>query len=390
MRTLLMRAALCLLSLTLLMASAWPAARGESDPYQEQLDRMSLEEKVCQMFVVEPTSIIKKDYLYTLGSATRKALARYPVGGFIYFPRNLPGRDALKQGIAYYQQVMADLGAPPLIICADEEGGSITRVVKRYGQMDFPAPQAIGTQGAEAARQAGLEAGAVMKALGFNLNLAPALDLTDGTGPLGSRSYGSRPAQVIPPAGAFVKALQEQGIAATAKHFPGMGSAGKDTHQGLANNDRTLEQLQSHELLPFVALMEEGIPLIMVGHVTYTALDPERPASLSPVIVKDLLREHMGYEGLIITDALGMKAVTGDYSSGEAAVMAIQAGHDLLLMPAHFKNALKGVLEAVTKGEIAESRIDESVLRILRFKDSFLAHETGLMFSEQPYTKHTS
>lgn len=377
MKALQRRAALCLVGLALLMAGAWPAARGESDPYQERLARMSLEEKICQLFVVEPTSIIKKDYLYTRGSATLKALARYPVGGFVYFPRNLTGRDALKQGIAYYQQVMADLGYPPLLICADEEGGSITRLAKRYGAFDFPAPWAIGEQGAAAARQAGLEAGALMKGLGFNLNLAPVLDLTDGTGPLGSRAYGSQPNQVIPLAGAFVKALQEQGIAAAAKHFPGMGSASSDTHQGLAKSDRSLEQLQHHELLPFVALMEQGIPLIMVGHVTYTSLDPERPASLSPVIVKGLLREHMGYEGLIITDALGMKAVTGDYSSGEAAVLAIQAGHDLLLMPAHFQNALKGVLAAVAKGEIAESRIDESVMRILRFKDSFLTHETG-------------
>lgn len=378
------RAALCLVGLALLVAGAWPAARGESDPYQERLARMSLEEKICQLFVVEPTSIIKKDYLYTRGSATRKALARYPVGGFVYFPWNLTGRDALKQGIAYYQQVMADLGYPPLLICADEEGGSITRLARRYGAFDFPAPWAIGEQGPAAARQAGLEAGALMKELGFNLNLAPVLDLTDGTGPLGSRVYGSQPNQVIPLAGAFVKALQEQGIAAAAKHFPGMGSASSDTHQGLAKSDRSLEQLQQHELLPFVALMEQGIPLIMVGHVTYTGLDPERPASLSPVIVKNLLREHMGYEGLIITDALGMQAISKTYSSGEAAVLAIQAGHDLLLMPAHFKNALKGVLEAVARGEIAESRIDESVKRILQFKDSFLAHEAGLMFNEQP------
>ena len=384
MKTLQRRAALCLVGLALLVAGAWPAARGESDPYQERLARMSLEEKICQLFVVEPTSIIKKDYLYTRGSATRKALARYPVGGFVYFPRNLTGRDALKQGIAYYQQVMVDQGYPPLIICADEEGGSITRLARRYGAFDFPAPQAIGEQGPAAARQAGLKAGALMKELGFNLNLAPVLDLTDGTGPLGSRVYGSQPNQVIPLAGAFVKALQEQGIAATAKHFPGMGSASSDTHQGLAKSDRSLEQLQQHELLPFVALMDQGIPLIMVGHVTYTSLDPERPASLSPILVQGLLREHMGYEGLIITDALGMQAISKTYSSGEAAVLAIQAGHDLLLMPAHFKNALKGVLEAVARGEIAESRIDESVKRILRFKDSFLTHETGLMFNEQP------
>lgn len=261
-------AALCLLGLALLMAGAGPAARGESDPYQERLARMSLEEKICQLFVVEPTSIIKKDYLYTRGSATRKALARYPVGGLVYFPRNLTHKDALTQGIAYYQQVMAEQGAPPLLICADEEGGSISRVVRRYGQAEFPSPGAVGQRGLEAARQSGLDAGSVMKGLGFNLNLAPSLDLTDGTGPLGSRTYGSRPEQVIPLASAFVAALKEQGIAATAKHFPGIGSAGSDTHQGLAASGRSLEELLGHELLPFAALIKQGIPMVMVGHVT--------------------------------------------------------------------------------------------------------------------------
>ena len=373
MKDMLKRAGLCLLALALLWAAGPALAASPQDgenSLKERLAQMSLEEKICQMFVVEPTSIIKKDYLYTLGSATQKALARYPVGGFVYLPRNLTRKDALIQGIAHYQQVMATQGSPPLIICADEEGGAITRVVKRYGNMEFPSPQDMGAQGAKAARQTGLEAGAVMKALGFNVNLAPVLDLTDGTGPLGSRSYGMQPEQVIPPASAFVEALQEQGIAATAKHFPGMGSAGKDTHQGLAKSDRTLEQLQTHELLSFAALIKTGVPLVMVGHVTYTSLDPERPASLSPILVQGLLREQMGYQGLIITDALGMQAISKAYSSREAAVLAIQAGHDLLLMPAHFKNALKGVLEAVDKGEISEARIDESVLRILRFKDS--------------------
>lgn len=366
------KTALCLLVLLLVLGPLMPETlKAEVDPHQERLARMSLEEKICQMFVVEPTNIIKKDYLYTRGSATKKALARYPVGGgVIYFPRNLTGRDALVKGLAFYQQVMADLGAPPLILCADEEGGAISRVVKRYGKDDFPSPRAVGQAGAAAARQAGLDAGALMKTLGFNLNLAPAVDLTDGTGPLGSRTYGASPEEVIPLADAFVQALKEQGLAAAAKHFPGIGSAMEDTHRGRAISGRSLEQLQGHELKPFAALIGQGIPVVMVGHVTYTAIDQSRPACLSPAVVQGLLREQMGHEGLIMTDALNMKAITGEYSSGEAAVLAIQAGNDLLLLPAHFKNALKGVLEAVERGEISEARIDKSVLRILKFKDS--------------------
>jgi beta-N-acetylhexosaminidase len=163
----------------------------------------------------------------------------------------------------------------------------------------------------------------------------------------------------------------EGGVLCAPKHFPGHGSTGGDTHDGYAATDRTLDELEACDLLPFQAAMEAGAPMIMVGHMTLTAIDPDNPASLSQAVVTGLLRDQLGYDGIVITDALNMGAVANNYTSGEAAVRAIQAGCDMLLCVSDVQSAVDALLQAVADGTISESRIDESVVRILDAKIAY-------------------
>ena len=168
--------------------------------------------------------------------------------------------------------------------------------------------------------------------------------------------------------GAAVDGLHSAGIMTCVKHFPGHGSTGGDTHDGFASSDRTLEELESCDFKPFEAAMEAGAPMIMVGHMTMTAIDPDNPASLSEPIVTGLLRDELGYDCIIITDALNMGAISENYTNADAAVKAVSAGCDMLLCVSNISSVVDALTEAVSDGTITEERIDESVTRILQAK----------------------
>lgn len=262
----------------------------------------------------------------------------------------------------------------PALLCVDEEGGSVRRISGRgiTDAPDIPSMRSVGDGGdTQAARFYGEQMGQYLSALGFNVDLAPVADtLTDGNNQVvADRSFGWDPQLNAAMCTAVMEGLHEYGVASTFKHFPGHGSTSADSHAGYAVSYQTMEDLLSCDLIPFQAGVDNGTELIMTGHISLpNVTGDDTPATLSRMIVTGILREQMGYKGLIITDALEMGAITQNYSSAEAAVRAVEAGNDLILAPADLDQAYRGVLDAVESGRISEERINESLRRIIRFK----------------------
>ena len=210
-----------------------------------------------------------------------------------------------------------------------------------------------------------------MEELNFNVDFAPVADIFSNpeNTVIGDRAFGSDAelvAEMVPMA---VKGLQSEGVLATLKHFPGHGDTAEDSHSGYARSYKSLDELENCEFLPFRTGIEANTSFVMMGHISLpNVLDDQTPVSLSHEIVTDILRKKLQFSGIIITDALNMGAIAQNYSSGEAAVMAVEAGVDMLLMPADFQTAYEGLINAVYEGRVSEERIDESVLRILQVK----------------------
>ncbi|GAA4250834.1 glycoside hydrolase family 3 protein [Dactylosporangium darangshiense] len=265
----------------------------------------------------------------------------------------------------------ASLGLParlPLLIGTDQEYGQVTRI--RDGMVQLPAALAFGAAGDPALTEAAWKAaGAELAAIGLNVDFAPDADVLGSQpgGVIGSRSFGSDPAKVSVQVAAAVRGLQAAGVAATVKHFPGHGHTTTDSHSSLPVLSQSLESLQAGDLPPFLAARDAGVGMIMSGHLDVKAIDPGGPASFSSRVLVDLLRTKLGYTGVIVTDALNM-APAEQWGPGEAAVRAILAGNDILLMPPNLSAAYKGLLDAVHSGRISKQRLVESATRILALK----------------------
>jgi beta-N-acetylhexosaminidase len=340
----------------------------KAEKVDELLNQMTLEEKAAQLFMVTPEAITKVSPTTAAGEATKEALKKYPVGGLIYFSQNLISRDQVSTMIGNAQSY-CDI---PLFIGVDEEGGSVARVAGKLGTTSFPSMSEIGKSGdLKKAYEVGDTIGKELKQLGFNVDFAPDADVI--TNPknkvIGNRSFGTDAKLVSDMVTEVIKGLQDNQISATVKHFPGHGSTEADSHKGYARSYRTLEELRNAEFLPFEAGIEAGVDFVMVGHIsTVNITGEDTPSSLSSTIITDILRGDLGYEGIVITDAMNMGAVSNNYSSDQAAVAAIEAGVDIILMPADFEEAYDAVLTAIEDKKITMERIDESVRRILRIK----------------------
>lgn len=334
---------------------------------QEKLETMTLEEKVYQLFMVTPEALTGVDTATVAGSATQAALAEKPVGGIVYFAKNLQEREQamkLLSGTQSYASI-------PLLLGVDEEGGTVSRVGSNSAMGVRHLPDAADYDDPQAVYDDGKYLGGALLELGFNLDFAPVADVV--TNPnnteIGRRSYSSDPTVAAQMVGSMVSGLKESGILCTLKHFPGHGSTETDTHDGRAVTERTLEEMREAEFLPFQAGIDAGAPMVMVGHLSAPAISGNQtPSDLSRAVVTDVLRQELGFQGVIVTDAQNMGAITDYYSSDEAAVQAISAGVDLVLMPADLSEAADGVLQAVEDGTLTEARIDESVTRILAMK----------------------
>lgn len=334
------------------------------------LQQMSLHDKICQMFIVTPEALSGGTNETECSSGMLVNLGQYPVGGVILFSRNIIDRDQTSAMLKELQEASV-IG---LFAAVDEEGGNVSRVGSNPNMKvaAFPDMHYIGESGDTArAKNVGYLIGKDLLRLGFNLDFAPVADVNCNiqNSVIGTRAFSSDPQVAAEMVAACVDGFQQSGVLCTLKHFPGHGDASADSHNGTAIVNKSLEELENCELIPFVAGIDAGAPLVMVGHITCPALDGEKPASLSKAVVTTLLREKMGYSGLIVTDSLQMAAATNYEMDGRcAALQAVEAGCDLLLMPENLEAAVNQIVVAVQNGEIQENRIDESVLRILTVK----------------------
>lgn len=340
----------------------------------EKAAALTLEQKVAQLFVVTPEAITEVGTATQAGEATKEALAAYPVGGLVYFKKNLLSADQTREMIANSQTYAQDACGLPLLVGVDEEGGTVSRI---GGNPGFAIPN-VGNMADVGATNDPTQAQAVAQTiggylcdLGFNLNFAPDSDIcgNPATDVMALRSFGTDPALVSDMVSAQVKGFANAGVLCCAKHFPGIGGMTGDSHEGAIVTQNTLDELRIGELAPFEAAIEADVPMVMVGHLTApNAFGNDVPASLNPAAVTDLLRGELGFQGLVITDSLSMGAVGDFCTPDQAGVMALLAGADLVLMPEDFASAYRGVLDAVCAGTLSEDRIDQSVMRIVKAK----------------------
>lgn len=349
-----------------------PEGESEEEYLREIMDaclaEMPLEDKVAGLFIVRPEAITGVSTVTQAGDGTREALNTYAVGGLVYFEKNILSKEQLTEMLAN----TVSMSRYPIFLAVDEEGGSVSRVVEGgIGVTAVDDMSQIGATGdTTQAYEAGTTIGSYLKELGFNLDLAPVADVADpGSSELGDRVFGADAQMVSGMVASVVEGIESTGVSSCLKHFPGIGGVEGDTHDGRVETARTLDEMRSSEFLPFKAGIDAGADFVMVSHVTAAAVeDGTLPASLSKALITDTLRGELGFQGVIITDALDMSAITQYYTSEEAAVKALDAGADMLLMPEDFEAAYNAVLTAVKDGTIQESRIDESLERIYRVK----------------------
>ena len=353
----------------------------EPDPLVLQLESMTLPEKVGQLFMVTPGTLglpqikapmdaITQEQLAQMEAAIREIFEKYPVGGIVQFTADLYSPEQ----ITAYNALLQKAAKIPLFLGIDEEGGTVARLAN-HSAFDLPQYQSAGAVGAfgnpEDALEMGQTIGAYLQEYGFNMDFAPVADVnTNPNNPvIGNRSFSSDCNMAGQMAKAMAQGLEENGIVPVFKHFPGHGDTAQDSHDEVAYSGKTPEELQDCEFIPFSGLTENQC--VMVGHIALPEVTGNMtPATLSPEIVTGLLREELGFEGLIFTDSMVMEAITDNYSGAEASLLALEAGCQIILQPEDFPSAFDGVQKAVETGDFPEEQLDAVVLQILRFKQA--------------------
>lgn len=331
----------------------------------EILNNMTLHEKLCQLFLVHPQALTGTSPVLSVDGAMDQALTNWPVAGFLLDKSNMSDLQQLADLTAGLQS-MSEI---PLILTCDEEGGRVNRLMSTVGTTWVDAMLDYKDDGYDTAFQNALTIATDLSSCGFNLDLAPVADVwsnPDNT-VIGDRAYSDNFEQAAELVSAAVAGFHEGGVACTLKHFPGHGDTSSDSHYGSVYIYKTLDELRENELLPFQAGIDAGTDAVMIGHLIISDISSE-PALFSYEIVTELLRQEMGFDGVVITDGLQMQAMTDHYSSAEIAVKAVQAGVDILLCPADLEEAVTALENAVSAGTITEARINESVQRILELK----------------------
>ena len=339
---------------------------------RDTMASMTEDEKIWQLFYVTPELLTGVETATRAGDSTKQALEDMPVGGIIYFAKNLEDREQTVEMLRNTQSY----SKIPLFLGTDEEGGTVSRVGSNpaMGASEFPSAQSLGEQADPAAvYQAGQDIGGTLHAIGFNMDFAPVADVSSGASAvIGSRSFGTDPQLCASLVSVMTGSLTAEEIVPCLKHFPGYGSAITDDHYGTSILTKTQEELEACDLLPFASGIEAGAPFVMVSHLSVPAVvGDETPSDLSSKIVLDLLRNKLGFTGVIITDSHQIASVTDHYAPGDAAVKALQAGVDMILMPQDLQAAFDGVKAALASGALTQARIDESVLRILQVKAEY-------------------
>lgn len=385
-------AALSLLSLTACASSDEPEQAPEAPPAAEEpevpepeptpeelaaaeiedlLASLTLEQKVGQLFFVRcPDSGAAED------------VSAYHLGGYVLFGRDFQDaagawltREQFTAAVQSYQDAAAADTGIPLLIGSDEEGGTVTRASRNPNLFEkpFSSPQKLAAQATEHGSifsEDAWEKSSALLALGINVNLAPVADVsTDPADFIYDRALGQDAAATADYVAQVVTAMRESGIGSVLKHFPGYGS-NADTHTGIALDQRSLESFEKSDFLPFSAGIAAGAgtTAVLVSHNIMVAVDPDLPASLSPA-VHDLLRDQLGFDGVVMTDDLAMEAVAAYAADGAVAVMALQAGNDLVITT-DYRTQIPKVLEAVENGTLSMDTIDTACRRVLTWKQA--------------------
>lgn len=333
-------------------------------PEEKTLENMTLEQKAAQTVVAGLSGTeVDEDF---------QALADRGIGGTILFGSNITDSSQL---VTLTNQIKACAGEVPIMIAMDEEGGDVTRLPDDV--LSMPSAYSIACVGStEYAKLAGQNLGNQIKAFGLSSGFSPVLDIwsnPDNT-VIGTRAYGTTADEVCTYGTEALRGIMSTGTIAVAKHFPGHGDTDVDSHYGLPVVTKTKAELEEMELKPFKAAIASDIPGIMVGHILCSELDPDNPASLSKAIVTNLLKGELGFNGVVFTDDLTMGAVSEQYTADEAAVRALKAGCDMLLVCFEYENAentIDAIVSAVKNGQLDEERLDDAVLRILTIKSKY-------------------
>lgn len=331
------------------------------------IEVMPLEDKVAGLFIVTPESITGVGTAVKAGDGTKKALAKYAVGGIVYASKNIKSEEQFREMLEN-TEIYSKYS---LFLAVEEEGGKFSTVANAGIGTKVDSAKTIGESGdADVAYQSGVTLGANLSGVGINLNFAPVADpaVVDNSW-LKERSYGSEAQQAGAMASSCMQGMQSQGVTACVKFFPGVGSTAENPEKGLSGTDRTEEQFRSQEFPAFQTVIDSGAEMIMVSGVAAPGLTGNNePCVFSSRVVTDILRGELGFEGVIISDALDMTAISDYNGSEEAAVMALKAGCDMLYVPENFEKAYNGILQAVQDGTISEERINDALRRIYRIK----------------------
>ena len=381
---------------------------GDSEAIKDIIDKMTLEQKVAQLFVVSPETLTGVDSVQYAGDMTYQALQDYPVGGIVFAKDNIDSSSQFGTMTDNLQSYSEDISGLPLFLAAAEEGGSASVLgnndnLDEYYENSYsdddsdyssssansvhsgaPSMSEIGRKDdSNNAYEAGKSIGSLMSAYGLNLDLAPVADVLSGnsTG-IGDRTFGTDVQTVSDMALEVIRGIQEEDVNAAMKYFPGYGAASSNM-SGFPVINSSLDELKKKEVLPYSNAIAQGMDFVMVGHISVpNVTGDDTPASLSEKMISEVLRKDLGFKGIVMTDYLNDKTIVKNYSAADAAVKAIQAGADLLLEPDDLEAAYEGVLKAVKKGDITEDRLDESIYRILRVKLSMQDESSDTTESE--------
>ncbi|WP_052092271.1 beta-N-acetylhexosaminidase [Paenibacillus sp. FSL H7-0357] len=345
----------------------WREAAVQESGLDMVVAEMSLSDKIGQMLMCGFEGTAVPD------DGIRELVAKGGIGGVIYFARNVETPEQVARMTAELQRAAAEGGKAPLWISIDQEGGMVARITEGVALM--PGGMAIAAAGSvEDAYRAALISGRELSAMGINLNYAPVLDVNNNArNPvIGVRSFGESPEKVADYGAATIRGFQDAGVAATAKHFPGHGDTDVDSHLDLPTVRHDRARMDSVELVPFRRAIAEGVDAMMSAHIYFPALEQEKlPVTLSKAVLTGLLREELGFGGIIMTDCMEMNAIAEHYGTVEASVLAIEAGADIVLISHRADRqlaAIEAILHAVAEGRISETRIDDSVRRLLALK----------------------
>lgn len=340
------------------------------DPLQEEIaayiSSMTLEQKVANLFIVTPESITGVTTATQAGDGTRTALGEYAVGGIVYSARNVQNADQFKEMLANTKNMYRELYNTELWMIVREEGADNVIAGSATGVAAQQTAGEIGTSGDTGnAYQAYNTIGSYLKEYGVDVNLGLVCDVPGEGSYLGERAFNPDVDIVTSMIQSAVEGQRETGIVTCLAAFPGRGSASGNPADGTAAAGKTLDEMRSSDFLPFSAGIEAGAQMVMVSNM---AAEDGVPCSLSSAMITDILRGELGFQGVVITEDMDQKAITDHYTSGEAAVMALQAGADMVMKPANIAEAYAAVLAAVADGTLTEERIDESLVRIYTIK----------------------